>query len=561
MENKRDKIKDFDMDEKKKNCDFRVLLVYPNLTMMLVPSLAIGIFTRILKKEKYRVSLFDTTHYVSEENSSPQNRVKFLQARNFNEENDLGVRIKTDLINDYVKKVESIKPDFIIYSVVEDCYRQTLALMEAIKNFHIPHIVGGVYPTAAPDICINNKLIKIIGIGEGEKIIVDVAKAIRLNNPLNNIPGIWYKDSDDVIKNNRGPLMDINDSIPDFSLFEDARFNRPMGGKIFRTIPVETYRGCPFQCTYCNSPMQTTKSRESEIGNFLRRKDMKILRKELRFLIDRYSPEFLYFIDDSFTARNKNEVMDFCDMYEEFKIPFWFNTRPETTNSIMMKKLKEVGAFRISFGIESGNEQYRIKVLKRNGSNAQIKEKFDMIAKCGIPFSLNLIIGMPGETRDLIMDTVRFSRTIIGYDTITVSIFTPYNGTVLRDVAVNNGWLDSDYITKHTTSSSALKMPPPMLSSQEIDGLMRVLPLYIYFPESEWSKIEVAEKDDREGNKILEYYSKIYKDDFLKENQFDEKVIIVDGSTGCKSNPKDSFRLVYSSEERYNESDLSFLTM
>jgi len=144
------------MDEKKKNCDFRVLLVYPNLTMMLVPSLAIGIFTRILKKEKYRVSLFDTTHYVSEENSSPQNRVKFLQARNFNEENDLGVRIKTDLINDYVKKVESIKPDFIIYSVVEDCYRQTLALMEAIKNFHIPHIVGGVYPTAAPDICINN---------------------------------------------------------------------------------------------------------------------------------------------------------------------------------------------------------------------------------------------------------------------------------------------------------------------------------------------------------------------------------------------------------------------
>ena len=103
MENKRDKIKDFDMDEKKKNCDFRVLLVYPNLTMMLVPSLAIGIFTRILKKEKYRVSLFDTTHYLSEENSSPQNRVKFLQARNFNEENDLGVRIKTDLINDYVK--------------------------------------------------------------------------------------------------------------------------------------------------------------------------------------------------------------------------------------------------------------------------------------------------------------------------------------------------------------------------------------------------------------------------------------------------------------------------
>ena len=55
---------------------FKILLVYPNLTMMLVPSLAIGIFTNLLKKEGYIVDLFDTTHYVSEENSSPQNRVK-----------------------------------------------------------------------------------------------------------------------------------------------------------------------------------------------------------------------------------------------------------------------------------------------------------------------------------------------------------------------------------------------------------------------------------------------------------------------------------------------------
>ena len=549
------------MNEKKKKCDFKVLLVYPNLTMMLVPSLAIGIFTRILKKEKYQVDLFDTTHYVSEENSSPQNRVKFLQARDFNEENDLGVRIKTDLTGDYINKVESFKPDFIIYSVVEDCYRQTLVLMEAIKNFDIPHIVGGVFPTAAPDICINDELINIIGIGEGEKIIVDVAEAIRLSNPLNQIHGIWYIDKGQIIKNNRGPLININDSIPDFSLTDDARFNRPMGGQIFRTIPVETYRGCPFQCTYCNSPMQTAKSRESGLGNFLRRKNMKILRDEIKYLIDRYDPEFLYFIDDSFTARVKSEVFDFCDMYEEFKLPFWFNTRPETTNLEMLKRLKEIGAYRISFGIESGNEQYRIKVLKRNGTNAQIKEKFDIIAESGIPFSLNLIIGMPGETRELIMDTVHFTRAIFGYDTITVSIFTPYNGTVLREIAVKNAWLDSDYITKHTTSSSALKMPPPLLSSKDIDGLMRVLPLYIYFPESEWYKIKRAEKDDRKGNEILEYYSEIYKRDFLKEDQFDEKVIVVDGSTGCKTNAKDSFRLKFTSQERYNEPELNILTM
>ena len=196
------------------------------------------------------------------------------------------------------------------------------------------------------------------------------------------------------------------------------------------------------------------------------------LRIEINELINKYNPEFLYFIDDSFTARNKDEVFDFCDMYEEFGLPFWFNTRPETTTPKMLQRLKDVGAYRISFGIESGNEQYRKKVLHRNGTNQNLRNTFDEIADSGIPFSLNLIIGMPGETRDLVMDTINFSRTMRGYDTVTVSIFTPYHGTVLRDVAVKNNWLDKDYITTHTTSSSQLKMPKPYLSSKEIDGLM-----------------------------------------------------------------------------------------
>jgi len=540
--------------------DFKVLIVYPNLTMMLVPALSIGIFTGILKKQKYQVSLFDTTHYMAEENSSPQNRVKFLQARKFDETNDMGVRIKTDLIGDFINTIESLKPNLILYSVVEDCYRQTLSLMSAIKEFEIPHLVGGVFPTAVPEVCIDNDLIKMIGIGEGEKIIVDVAEAIRLKKSIENIHGTWVKTDGGIIKNPRDMITSIHNSVPDYSLFDAARFNRPMGGRIFRTIPVETYRGCPFQCTYCNSPMQTEKARESNIGNYLRRKNMDDLRDEINQLVEKYTPQFLYFIDDSFTARPKDEVFAFCDMYQEFGLPFWFNTRPETTTPGMMKRLKEVGIYRISFGIEAGNEQYRKKVLRRNGTNDQLKKVFDEIADSEIPFSLNLIIGMPGETRDLIMDTINFTRTIRGFDTVTVSIFTPYHGTVLRKIAVNNGWLDKNYITKHTTSSSALNMPSPYLSSKDIDGLMRVIPLYIYFPETEWENIRKAEIPNKEGNEALDYYSQIYRRDFLKETH-DDKKIYVDGATGCKSNPKDSFRINYESPIRIGQDDMSLLTL
>jgi len=542
--------------------EFKVLLVYPNLTMMLVPSLAIGIFTKLLKDKKYNVDLFDTTHYVAEENSSPQNRVKYLQARKFNDTDDLGVRVKEDLTGDFRTKVKEYQPDLLIYSVVEDCYRQTLSLMNSIKDLDVPHIVGGVYPTAAPEMCMENELINCIGLGEGENVIMELSEAIRTEKSYDVVGGIWFKRDGEIIKNKRGPVVSINKGQePDFSLFDEGRFNRPMGGKMFRTVPIETYRGCPFTCTYCNSPMQTVLAKEAGIGNFLRTKNLDVLRTEIKNVVDKYKPEFMYFIDDSFTARKKSEVFDFCDMYEEFKLPFWFNTRPETCTPEMMQRLKEVGAYRISFGIEAGNEQYRKKVLRRNVSNANLRKSFDMLADSGIAFSLNLIIGMPGETRDMVMDSIEFCRTIRGFDTLTVSIFTPYAGTVLRDVAVKNDWLDSNYITKHTTSSSDLRMPPPYLSSKEIDKLMRVLPLYVYFPKSDWKDIERAEIDDDEGNRLLKQYSEIYSRDFLKMTQDDEKVWTVDGGTGCKSNPKDSFVVDFASPTRMDNVELSSLML
>ena len=46
--------------------------------------------------------------------------------------------------------------------------------------------------------------------------------------------------------------MDANPLI-DMSIFEEARFYRPMGGKVYRMFPVETFRGCPYKCNYCGT--------------------------------------------------------------------------------------------------------------------------------------------------------------------------------------------------------------------------------------------------------------------------------------------------------------------
>ncbi len=522
--------------------NFKVLLVYPNLYGMLVPSIAIAIFTKILKNEGYQVELFETTNYTDEIVASPANRVNNLQARKFSYESDLGLKSKTGTVfSDFRKRVQEYKPDVMFVSAVEDVIVQAADLLQVVDDLNIPHLVGGVFPTAAGKKCFEFSSIKNIALGEGEPIIIEFSERVRKGVPFSDIPGTMCRDNFGKIKVNPKPaLVNIDKVTPDFSLYDEQRFYRPMGGKIFKTVPVETYRGCPYSCTFCNSPMQREFSKNSNQGNFLRRKTMLALAEELRQNLTINEAELIYFIDDSFLARPRAEIFEFCKMYEEFMLPFWWQSRVENVDDEILVRLAEVNSFRMSFGIECGNEDYRSKVLRRNISNAKILDQFKIISRSSIPFSVNLIIGMPGETRELIMDTVELVRSVQGYDSLTVSYFTPYHGTVLRTVAIANKWMDGTTITNHTMSGSILEMPPPYVSSQDIDGLMRTLPLYCYFPKSDWKDVERAEIFDDEGNQIYKELSERYRSEFFSDVALPGLEVV--GATGCRSNPRDSFR-------------------
>jgi len=527
----------------KDKCEFRVLIVYPNLPMMMIVPVAIGLFTRIFRDEGYVVDLFDTTFYVEEGSTYLEEREEMFNVRKLSIEDEIPLPVMANENQDFRKKVEGFQPDFIIFSVVEDSFFKTVNLLKSIHNLNIPHLVGGIFPTSVPDRCLEYDEINIIGIGEGEKTIIEVAEAIRLGRSLKSIKGTWHRDSGGKIhKNPPQSLTDINDVIPDYSLFDESRFWRPVGGYNFKAVPVESYRGCPYSCTYCNSPGQRVFSKDNDLGIFLRRKTMEQLRTELRQYVELYDPTFFFFIDDSFLARSRREIFDFCDMYEEFRLPFFFNTRAENCKPDTLARLKEVGCYRMSFGLECGNEEYRSEVLRRKVSNERYLKHFAIINESGIAWNFNIIIGLPGETRDLVMDTIELCCAVKGYDSITVNIFTPYYGTELRKICVKNDWIDSDNMSKHVTASSVLKMPPPYLNADEINGLAAVFPLYCYFPKSDWNDIRRAESSDKEGLRIRQYYADIYREKFLGETQDWQKNEIVVGGTGCRVGPKDAFR-------------------
>jgi len=214
--------------------------------------------------------------------------------------------------------------------------------------------------------------------------------------------------------------------------------------------------------------------------------------------------------------------MEFCEAWSKHNTPFWFNTRIENCKPHTLKALKDVGLYRMTFGIESGNEDYRRDILDRNVKDEAYYEHFEIINDSNIPYSLNIILGMPYETRSHVMDSARMVKRAQGYDGIMIAPFTPYRGTGLRDMAVRAGFLPEDYITgAHNESMGGfmdgwvLDMPLPYLQKDDVDRLVKVFTLYAYFSEERWPEVYEAETNDATFQKLLTEY----KENFLTDQQ------------------------------------------
>ncbi len=507
--------------------DFRVLLAYPNYTKMLTPSYAVGLFTAILKNQGYQADLFDCTPYRTSYNPQdmPNPAVlteKLMANKPFPKE--FWDDVKTDLFGDFSKKLDDFKPHAVIFStVVQDTWPQARDMLKVISEQHpdVKALIGGVYSTMVPRKVIENPYSQVVGYGEGEGTVVDFCEAVRNGASLTNILGTWAKDANGTpIRNGPRQLVDLNQTpIPDFSLFDKNRFRRPLGKKKdWVAIPIETFRGCPYTCTFCNSPQQNVLSNERGQGDYRRRKNMAVLRKEITTLLKENGGDFLYINDDAFMARPMSEIDDFIEMYKDIKVPFWMQTRFEDIRDPdQLARLKEVGLYRISFGLEHGNEEFRKKRLRRNISNKDMVEKSRIVQSVGVPYSVNVIIGMPYETRELVFDTINLNRELGGFDSIAPNLFVPYEGTVLRDEALKEGWLDPDLQTNSFVGGSLLRMPRPYLQEDEMLSLQQVYRFYVEFPKERWPEIEKVEMLLTAGAPEGETHWKKLKDEFYEK--------------------------------------------
>lgn len=489
--------------------DFKVLLIYANTPMEPLMPLGITSIATALQLNGFTVKLFDTTFYRDgEERDSQAARAGNLQIKPV-DYSAVGIKvIEQDAANAFKEMLSEFRPHLIGLSCVELTYLQGLKLLEAVRAYKIPVIIGGSFATFSPELALSNDLIDMVCIGEGEKTIVQLAKKMRLKEAIENIPNLWVKAKGSIQKNREVDISDVATlPILKFDVFDPKRIYRAMDGKLYRMLPVEFSRGCPYKCTYCSAPVYGTKF--SPAGKWLRFKSVDQIMTEIDFYIGEYDVEYFYFVSETFLAMPKEFKRAFYKRYEKYRIPFWFNTRPETVTETDITCLESIGCHRISLGIDSGNEEFRNKVLKRGYSNETVLRAIEVILKSKIQLSVNNIIGLPDETREMIFDTIELNRKFKAHSH-SVCVFQPFRGTELNAYCVAKGYLKPSNICSESFTEPVLEMPS--LTKEEIKGLYHTFNLYIALDKSLWADIRRAERMDEEGSRIFSELSKVMRE-------------------------------------------------
>lgn len=435
----------------------------------------------------------------------------------------VGVRETFGAASDFVAKVNAFGPDLIAVSATEDMFLLGIALLKRIKKHKIPVLLGGVFSTFAPKLALSYDEIDMVCVGEGERCIVELCKRMQEGKNFIGVPNLYYKDRHGIIyKNKMGSPWPIDDTpLPDLEIFHEWRIYRPMAGKVYKMLPVETHRGCPYLCAYCNSPTQSTLYQENVGESYFRKKSLEYIRREIEFYVNEWGVEYLYFWADTFLAWNKKQFDAFCDMYSDFKLPFWCQTRPETVTEYNLGRLKEVGLDRLSFGVEHGDEKFRAEHINRKLKNEKVISALKIPHELDISFSVNNIVGFPFETRELAQATIELNRQIQSSN-MNCYAFTPFHGTPLREVAEKEGLITPDVITRSLTRGSILNMKN--FSREAIEGFIRTFVLYVKFPKNRWKEISIAEKFTDEGNVMWERLRKEYQETFYASGAISEGI-------------------------------------
>ncbi len=355
-----------------------------------------------------------------------------------------------------IRRIEELKPGLIGFSTGTHQWRFAREYSHWIKEyFDLPIICGGIHPTLAPAEVISEPGIDMLCRGEGEYALLELVNRMEAGENISRIQNLWIKGpGEEIVRNPLRPLITDLDSLPfpDRNIYD---YNTLLKENAYEHM-VMASRGCPYRCSYCCSP--AFNQLYSVKGSPVRMRSPQNVIEELTMIQDRYRVDSLFFADEVFTL-NHHWLREFCQLYQsKFAIPFKADVRLETANKEILKLLKETGCSTVLIGVESGNEEIRRKIMNRDMKNEDIIRVFQMADEIGLKTWSSNLLGVPGETRETIQETMDLNLKL-SPDHIQISVFFPYPGTELYRHCEKEGYLTGEDLTSYFEDISVINLP------------------------------------------------------------------------------------------------------
>ncbi|MFC1901635.1 B12-binding domain-containing radical SAM protein [Chloroflexota bacterium] len=372
----------------------------------------------------------------------------------------------------FQEKLMTFSPDLVGFSVISTGLDMSLELARLVKEQgDIPVIFGGGHPTVDPEGTINQEGVDMVCVGEGEHAFLELVTSLEQGEDLTKIANIWVKDRAQIYQNHPRPLIADLDTLPflDRDLFDIGLFRHPSRGANFITG-----RGCPYKCSYCDNAHRQALYRGK--GRFVRYRSISQVIEEVKQVVKQNSPQWVIFSDETFTL-NKSRTLELCKVYrEEIGLPFVCQTRPDRIDEEIASVLKEAGCWYITIGIEAGNDYIRNSILNRKMDRGTITKAFYLLKQAGVRTGSFNMIGMPGETKQTIRDTINLNREIRP-DTVNCTVLMPLKGTEIRKVYERDKLLLGEpYGDTYTVAIIRL----PKLSPEKLIGYCSTFNFYVY---------------------------------------------------------------------------------
>ena len=255
--------------------------------------------------------------------------------------------------------------------------------------------------------------------------------------PLEQILGISYLKDGKVVHNLDRPAVEDLDALPDVvdvykRDLDVPRYNVPF--LLHPFVALYTTRGCPAQCTFCLWPQTLS-------GHPWRKRSSDAVAREMAKAKEYWPNVKEYFFDDDTFNIQKARTIELCSKLKPLNLT-WSCTSRVTTDYETLKAQKEAGCRLLIVGYESGNAQI-LKNIKKGATVERARQFTKDCKKLGLVVHGDFILGLPGETKESIRETIDFAKEL-DVETIQVSIAHAYPGTEMYDYAKSNGFIVSE---------------------------------------------------------------------------------------------------------------------